>query len=361
MADRPLECNFFPGLLEGLLGSLGIAAPGEDNPPTSSREGAGRAWSTAVCQAISWIKQKKIEVPGTMGLPISLDLCHEEDFLRKRRYRIPPVFSHQLFIPKMAKEVFKVAKPPVMLRALPPASSREVLSSSPQPEDGRLKPEASKLGEPASSTSQTPQQAQVLTSGASDTDAGKADEPFSEEEQHRRGLKVKLPLSLLKCSHKATASSSKDGATPSKVQKELEAEGTGTSTWTGPSEAALWEARFELYKKDLPEVQEVRARILGLAKAEEVTQEVLDSSPDFCLRRAADESCPPTVIGEHWIDHLEDKGHIATCKPHDFQFEDEWLPLYTRAGVTRYVSSLSSLLKTQGDSLTCYFSLTESM
>ena len=28
-ADRPLESNFFPGLLEGLLGRLGIAAPGE--------------------------------------------------------------------------------------------------------------------------------------------------------------------------------------------------------------------------------------------------------------------------------------------------------------------------------------------
>ena len=26
--DRPLESNFFPGLLEGLLGSLGMAVPG---------------------------------------------------------------------------------------------------------------------------------------------------------------------------------------------------------------------------------------------------------------------------------------------------------------------------------------------
>ena len=51
--DRPLECNFFPGLLEGLLGSLGVTAPGEGNPPTSSCEGAGHAWSTAVCEAIS--------------------------------------------------------------------------------------------------------------------------------------------------------------------------------------------------------------------------------------------------------------------------------------------------------------------
>ena len=52
-ADRPIESNFFPGLLEGLLGSLGMAAPREGNPPTSSREGAGHIWSTAVHEAIS--------------------------------------------------------------------------------------------------------------------------------------------------------------------------------------------------------------------------------------------------------------------------------------------------------------------
>ena len=39
-ADQPVESNFFPGILEGLLERLGIAAPEETNPPTSSREGA---------------------------------------------------------------------------------------------------------------------------------------------------------------------------------------------------------------------------------------------------------------------------------------------------------------------------------
>ena len=81
-ADRPLESNFFPGLLEGLLGRLGIAAPGEGNPPTSSQEGAGRLWSSAVCEAISQIEQRKVETPGTAGLPQCLDL-HYEDFLEK--------------------------------------------------------------------------------------------------------------------------------------------------------------------------------------------------------------------------------------------------------------------------------------
>ena len=348
--DRPLESDFFPGLLEGLLGSLGIAASMEDNPPTYSCEGAGHAWSTAVHQAISWIEQKEVEAPGAVGLPPDLDLCCEEDFLEKQRHLIPPIFLDPLFIPKMAKAVFKVVKPPVVLKALPPASSREVPSTPHWPENGGLKLEVSKPEESAPSTSQPSQQVQEQISGASDTDSGKADEPIPEEEQPCRGLKITLPLGLLTRSHKATRSGSKDGATPSKVQKELEAEGAKASTLTRPSEAALREARFELYKKDLPELQEVCARILGLNKGEEVTKKALDSSLTFHLRRAADNSCPPTVIGMHWIYHLNDKGCIAKCKPHDFKFEDEWLPLYTRAGVTRHVSGLSSLLKTQGDS-----------
>ena len=116
--DRPLECNFFPGLLEGLLGSLGIAAPREGNPPTSSREGTGHAWSTVMHQAISQMEQKDVDAPEAVGLPPNLDLHYEEDFLEKQRHLIPPVFSDPLFIPKMAKGVFKIVKPLVVLKAL---------------------------------------------------------------------------------------------------------------------------------------------------------------------------------------------------------------------------------------------------
>ena len=267
-ADRPLESNFLPGLLEGLLGSPGIAAPGEGNPPTSSCEGAGHAWSTAMHEAISQIEQKEVETPGAVGLPPNLNLRYQEDFLKKQRHLVPPIFSDPLFIPKMAKAVFGVVKPPVVLKALPPASRRDVPSTRHQPGDGGLELEVPKPGESIPSTSQTPPQVQEQNIGASDTDSGKADETFPGEEQSHQSLKVKLPLGLLKHSHKATASSSKDGATPFKVQKESEAKEAKTSTLTGPSEAALRKAQFELYKKDLPEVQEVRAQILGLEEGE---------------------------------------------------------------------------------------------
>ena len=182
-ADRPLKSNFLPGLLEGLLGSLGIAAPGEGNPPTSSREGAGRAWSTAMHEAISQIEQKEVEAPGAVGLPPNLNLLYEEDFLKKQRHLVPPIFSDPLFIPKMAKVVIGVVKPPVVLKALPLASSHEVPSTPYQPGDGGLELEVSKLGEPAPSTSQTPPQVQEQNSRAFDTDSGKADETFPEEKQ----------------------------------------------------------------------------------------------------------------------------------------------------------------------------------
>ena len=90
-----------------------------------------------------------------------------------------------------------------------------------------------------------------------------------------------MPRRLRKCGNKAVTSSSKDGATPSKVRKELEADDTETTASTGPSEATLQTARFELYDKDLPEVKEVHARILGLQEGEEATQEDFDFSLDF--------------------------------------------------------------------------------
>ena len=37
--DQPLEANFFPGILEGLAGRLGLMPPGVADPPTSAKAG----------------------------------------------------------------------------------------------------------------------------------------------------------------------------------------------------------------------------------------------------------------------------------------------------------------------------------
>ena len=194
---------------------------------------------------------------------------------------IPPTLKDPLFIPSMAKVVFEVVRPPVVLKALPLANTREAQSNPSDPKGGEPGPEASKLEEPTPSTSQPSQQVLEQGSGVKDTDSCRAEEPATEEVPPPQSLKVRIPLGLLKHSHKTPASSSKDGTMPSKVQKEPEAEESETASLTRPFEEDLSIARFELYQKDLPEVQDVRARILRLDDRNDITREVLDSSPIF--------------------------------------------------------------------------------
>ena len=194
------------------------------------------------------------------------------------------VFSDPLFVPNMANAVYKVFKPPMVLRTFPSASGRKLPSISSQPEDGGPKPEVSEPKESTPSTPKPSQQVQERVTEASNTDLDKADEPTPEEEQPPQGLKVKISHKLRKHGSKAVTSSSRDGTTPSKVQKELEADEAKTTALTGPSEAALRKAQFKLCDKDLPEVKEVCTRILGLQEGEEATQEDFDSSAGFRLR-----------------------------------------------------------------------------
>ena len=247
----------------------------------SSHEGARCTWSTAVGEAISWIEQKEVKAPETVGLPPSLDPRYQENLLERQWDLILPIFTDPLFIPSMAMAVFEAVRPLVVLKALPLASTQEAPFTPLKPKDGESRPEASKPEEPTPSTLQPSQQVLQQSSRASDTDSGRTEEPASEEVPPPQNLKVRLLLGLLKHSHETMTSSSKDGTTPSKVWKEPEAKEAETTASTGPCEAALSKAQFELYQKDLQEVRDIWAQILGLDEGDEVTQEVLDSSPTF--------------------------------------------------------------------------------
>ena len=85
----------------------------------------------------------------------------------------------------MAKAVFKVVKPLVVLKALPSAHSHEASSAPPQPGGGGPEQEALKSEEPAPSTSQPSPQVQEQISEASNTDLDNADEPTLDEEPPR--------------------------------------------------------------------------------------------------------------------------------------------------------------------------------
>ena len=78
----------------------------------------------------------------------------------------------------------------------------------------------------------------------------------------------------------------------------------------------LCDHRFMVYGRDSTAVHKVRAKILGFEAETRPSQQDINSSPIFALRRVADESGPPSIIGKHWVPYLEQKAilQIASLK-----------------------------------------------
>ena len=274
-ADQPMESNFFPGILEGLLGRLGIAAPGEKNPPTSAKEGVARLWASAVLDAVQKMekRQVRLETSGSSGMPSGLYLNYEEDFLNYRSHQVPGVFTDPLFLPNMVNLVI----PPVLSRVPPFAAVKDrptISMESVDDRDGAVPPspspstvstptaEKSKVGLPA-----TP----IQIIGNSDTESDKTEnlEPKVDSSHSAQMFPPKSDRALRKRTHGKTdsAGDSKDGAPSPKrvtIKKEMEVDDNESSSSTGLSDETLRDHRFMVYGRDSTAVHEVRAKILSL-------------------------------------------------------------------------------------------------
>ena len=80
--DQPLEANFFPAILEGVAGRLGLAPPGIPNPPTSARAGVSRQWAATLREAVIKTEGRDINLEQVAHnmLPPGLHLDYDLDF-----------------------------------------------------------------------------------------------------------------------------------------------------------------------------------------------------------------------------------------------------------------------------------------
>ena len=257
----------------------------------------------------------------------------------------------------MVNSVYKLVIPPVLSGAPPFAAAPDcptISLESGNEGDSAAPPSpslsticaptagSSKAGLPA-----TP----IQVIGGSDTESAKT-ENLEHEVDSSYSTPVFLPKSNRALRNQTrsktdSARDSKDGAPSPKratIKKEAEVDDNESSSSAGLSDETLCDHRFMVYGRDSAAVDEVRARILRLEAETRPSRQDIDSSPIFALRRAADESRPPSIIGKHWVPYLEQKGHLADCKPKDFSYKDGWLPLYTRAGLIKHLPGLESLL-----------------
>ena len=254
-ADQPIESNFFPGVLEGLLGSLGINAAGGKNPTTSSREGVAWMWASAVLEAVRKMEKRDVTLETTSGMPQGLHLSYEDDFLQCQPSQMPKVFSDPKFLPSIANSVYDLAIP----------STREEVAlfhAAPEKSPSPDEPGGGLGGTSTLKTSLPPSPVGEMDDSNTDSNATNAtvelDQSQSQESSSRSNRVLR------KWPHH-TSGGSKDGA-PSvkKTTVKPEPDQAGGSPLTGLTDEVLRDQRFKVYEKDNEAVHQVRVKILSL-------------------------------------------------------------------------------------------------
>ena len=302
-------------------------------------------------------RRVRLETSGPSGMPTRLHLNYEEDFLNCQSHQVSGVFTDPSFLPNMVNSVYKLVRPPVLAEAPPFATANNRPTTPVEPVDDRdgtaaPSPSPSTAGAPAAEEGgvglpATP--VQIMDDSGTESDKIGELEP-EEDSSYSAQVFPSMSDRAIRKRTRSKSDGSKDsqGGAPSPkrvtVKKEKEVDDNESSSSTGLSDETLRDHRFTVYSRDSTAVHEVRARILGLKARAKPSRQDIDSSSIFALRRAADESQSPSIIGQHWVPYLEQKGHLADCKPKDFTYKDGWLPLYTRAGITKHLSGLESLL-----------------
>ena len=279
-ADQPVESNFFPGVLEGLLGSLGINAAGGKNPPTSSREGVAWMWASAVLDAVQKMEKRDVTLETTSGMPQGLHLGYEDDFLQCQPSQVSKVFSDPKFLPSIASSVYDLAIPSAREEAAPFCAAPKKSASPDEPAGGPGATSTPKMSLP-------PFPVGAMDDSNTDSSATNATVELNQSQSQESSSRSDQVLRKRACH---TSGGSKDGAPPTKkMTVKPEPDQAGSSSPTGLTDEVLHDQRFKVYEKDNEAVHQVRVKILSLGDKTRPSQEDIDSSPIFALRRAADE------------------------------------------------------------------------
>ena len=280
-----------------------------------------------------------------------MHLDYDEDFLQCRSSQVPRIFLDPKFLPGIATSVYELAIPSITEEAAPlqTAPSR-VAPSQAIPE--KSAPLGGQAGGPGGTgtprTSLPPSPMGMMDDSDTDSVATIAGVDLDQSQPQESST---ISDQVLRKRHRHTSGGSKNDAPPlKKITVRPVPDQTGGSSSTGLTDEVLRDQRFKVYEKDNEVVHQVRVKILVLGDKMKPSQEDIDFSPIFALRRPADEPRAPDIIGHHWIPDLKERGHLADCLPKDFSYPDGWLPLYTRAGILKHVSNLEHVLNKEKSS-----------
>ena len=338
LAWQPIEANLFPGILEGLAGSLGLSPAGTINPPHSRQEGVMRRWATALRQA-AYDPSDTGQGPASSVTPLGLHLDYSEEFRSRRIGDIPPALTSSLSSSFPFLEKPRPEEPPS-----PPAPQQPEETNSPRsplPEEeskANTKPHRQKMlvrfpfrKRKVTDPPRTPDKESTgrfsVSSDKEDESVVTVSDDGSDPDGASTSTRRPVPTSSRKWKHEGRAANEPPAKNPADREETPPQQEQDPRMET--TEAILLRARNELYVKDHRRAKAVRARLLGLDPAVDPTEAQINASPRFALRPAAAERDAPDIITDYWMPYLEENSWLADCPPEEFHATGDWVPLYT--------------------------------
>ena len=338
LAWQPIEADLFPGILEGLAGNLGLSPVGAVNPPRSRQEGMMRQWATTLRQA-AYDPSNTGQGSASSTTPLGLHLDYSMEFRSRRVGDIPPALTSSLLPSFPFLEKPRPGEPPS-----PPAAQQPEETDSPQSplpdEEGEadIQPHRQKMlvqfpfqKRKVAGPQGTPSKESTGRFGISSDKEDESVVTVSDDGSDPDGASTSTGRTVPTSSRKRSREGGPSDAPPKKkpADRDETAPQQEQNLPAETTEAVLITTRNELYGKDYPHVQEVRARLLGLAPDVTPTDAQINASPRFPLRPAAVEKDAPDIVTDYWMPYLEENDRLADCPPEESNATDSWVPLYT--------------------------------
>ena len=370
--DQPLKANFFPGILEGLAGRLGLMPLGVADPPTSAKAGVSRQWAATLREAVVRTEGRDINLEQVTHnvMPPGLHLDYGLDILTRRVDEIAPTLTSPL-LSGLVSNICQLQRPeipgkPVSFKVdegLWGHSRAPAKPGAPGPShDGGMVPKMQAGKGEAPENKPCDQGESNQDQPLSEPDPDEVDGVIiSEDEEIDLTIDVPQAASTQKSepvlSQKQPLEDRSLCISPSKKQATREEE-KSMPPWEaalprGAKKEDILPKRYETFTADNSWVQHVRCSLLGLEAGTTPSRVDIDTFECFIPQAAASESDLPEVITDYWLPILQEEGLLVECPPDQFTATVDWVPLYTQEVLERYLPvALSSFASAGPPSLT---------
>ena len=357
--EQPMEAVLLPGILDGLSRRLSMMPPGVVDQPTSAKEGISRQWAATLREAVmmteGWEASPDQITPHVVHPALHQD--YESDFQRWRVDDIAPTLTSPMLV-GIASSIHLTGRPAVPKGPESPRTEEDLQGHGGAPAQPSV-PGPSHISGPMETEGEKPLEVETINLDATiladlPEDAADAvildDEVLSLPGDYPEA--VSTPKIEVASGYKRPSEDTSPCLPPPKKlareEKEESLPPHEAYLLRGMKEKDLLPKRYEVFTSNYEWVQRVRGSLLGLEAGASPSRREIENSSHFRPQMVASETELPEVIMEHWLPILRDEGLLVECPPDQFTTMVDWIPLYTREGLQKYLPAALSAFPSQG-------------